>query len=252
MPPGTLPILTYHAIDTSGSVLSTPPRWFAQTLRALLDSGFQPIDLSSWIEAGSPTSPRAFAVTFDDGLASCLPAADLLASLGVPATFFLVSDFMGRTNAWPGQPPGIPRLPVMTWRQARDLLSAGFQLGAHTRTHPDLRRLDDASLLDELRSCRDALASALGQPCRLFAYPYGRSSPRIRSAARRLFQAALGTRLDLARPFDDPFHLPRLDAYYLRDRASLHALLSGRWHAHSRLRRWLRSVRQIPQNLSAR
>src|SRR5262249_40823329 len=35
--PGGLPILTYHSLDRSGSVLSTDPSWFAETLAALAD-----------------------------------------------------------------------------------------------------------------------------------------------------------------------------------------------------------------------
>ncbi len=244
MTTGPLPILTYHSIDTSGSVISISPTCFENTMRGLLEAGFEAVDLETWISTGGQGPERGFAVTFDDGLASSLRAAEVLANLGIPATMFLVSGRMSGDNRWPGQPPGIPRLDVISWRDARDLRAAGVRFGAHSQTHPDLRQLDDAAVLDEMQASRDAIESRLGEPCRLFAYPYGRSSPRIQRLARNRFEAAVGTRLDLAEIGENPFDLPRLDAYYLRDRRSLDALISGRWREHSRVARWLRSARQ--------
>lgn len=244
MPAGFLPILSYHSIDTSGSVISTSPLWFSRTMRSLLDSGFEPVDLLDWLSYGGQGNSRQFAVTFDDGLASTLYAAETLSKLGIPATMFLVTGHMGGRNDWPGQPPGIPRFDVLSWRDVRALRSSGIRFGAHTRTHPDLRGLPLNAVRSEIQASQADIESALGEPCPLFAYPYGFANTDIKNIAASYFNAALGTRLDLASESDDRFQLPRLDAYYLRGPRSLEALISGRWHAHSRLARWLRSARQ--------
>ncbi len=244
-----LPILTYHSIDTSGSVISTTPSCFARTMRTLIDAGFEAVDLWDWIAAGGQGPERGFAVTFDDGLTSSLKAAEVLVKLGIPATMFLVTGRMGGDNAWPDQPMRVPRFDVISWSEVRALRAAGFRFGAHSQTHPDLRRLDDAVIRDEMRYSREAIESVLCEPCRVFAYPYGRSSERVRRVARSCFDAAVGTRLDLARNTDDRFDLSRLDAYYLRDQRSLDALIAGRWHTHSRLTRWLRTARQVPRRV---
>lgn len=46
-------------------------------------------------------------------------------------------------------------------------------IGAHTHTHPCLKLLTEAEVLEEMRICRDLLESRLGRPVRHFAYPGG-------------------------------------------------------------------------------
>ncbi|MEO6809169.1 MAG: polysaccharide deacetylase family protein, partial [Isosphaeraceae bacterium] len=152
-----LPILMYHALDTSGSVIATDPGWFAETLDALATAGFRSVDLLPWIEQGRPPVDRGFALTFDDGMRSMLLAADSLVRHGFSATAFLVTGRMGLDNAWRGQPGGIPRSSLLAWSDLTALQAAGVRFGAHTRTHPRLDRLDERALVEELRGSRDDL-----------------------------------------------------------------------------------------------
>src|SRR4029079_17469494 len=93
-----LPILAYHSLDTSGSVISTDPVWFAETMRILVASGFRTVDLADWLARGRPVLERAFAITFDDGLRSVLEAVDVLTEYQLHATAFLVTDRVGSNN----------------------------------------------------------------------------------------------------------------------------------------------------------
>lgn len=222
-----LPILMYHGLDASGSVIATDPHWFEATLRAFHQAGFRSVDLANWIAQGRPTLERAFAITFDDGLRSILPAAEVLHRFGFTATLFLVTDRMGGDNAWPGQPRGIARQPLLSWPEAIQLRDAGFRFGAHTRQHPRLDRLDDEAIRNELRESRQAIEERLGLPCRLFAYPYGIATARVRALASLEFSAAFGTRLDRANGQDDLWDLPRIDAYEIRSQRALSALIRG-------------------------
>ena len=239
-----LPVLTYHAIDASRSVTATDPAWFAESLAALSASGHRAVDLRDWIAAGRPVVERGFALTFDDGLRSILDVADLLARHRFPATVFLVTDRIGRDNDWPGQPQGIPRAPLLSWRDLDALRAAGFRFGAHGRTHRRLDRCDDRTLDAELRGAREAIEQRLGAACPLLAYPYGNTSARVRRAAARSYDAAFGARLDLASAFEDPHDLSRIDAYYLRSQRALDRLISGRWQPWLRTRRMLRDARR--------
>ncbi|HWE38640.1 MAG TPA: polysaccharide deacetylase family protein [Isosphaeraceae bacterium] len=238
-----LPILNYHAIDASGSVIATDPAHFAATMAALHGAGLRAIDLGDWIARGRPEVDRAFALTFDDGLASVARAADFLARYDWPATVFLVAGRMGLDNAWPDQPRSIPRSPLLAWSDLPALASAGLRFGAHTMSHLRLDRLDDARLEAELRDARKEIEDRLGTPCPLFAYPYGIAPARVRRAAARHYVAALGTRLDVASSEEDVFALPRVDAFYLRSRRTLRGLISGRWRGRLRLLRMLRTAR---------
>jgi peptidoglycan/xylan/chitin deacetylase (PgdA/CDA1 family) len=239
-----LPVLTYHAFDPSRGVTATDPAWFAETLAALIEAGSRPVDLDDWVAQGRPDVDRGFAVTIDDGLRSILDVADALGRHRVAATVFLVTDRMGTDNAWPGQPATVPVAPVLSWSDVAALDALGIRFAAHGRTHVSLDGCDDVRLEAELRGSRDAVEQRLGRPCRLFAYPYGHASPRVRRAAARHFAAAFGTRLDHATRAQDVHRLARIDACYLRSRRALDRMISGRWHSWLRMRRALREARQ--------
>jgi len=244
-----LPILTYHAIDTSGSVLSTDPAWFTETLAKLHEAGFCAVDLADWIARGRPEIARGFALTFDDGLRSILGVAELVARFHFRATVFLVTDRMGGENAWQGQHAGIPHAPLLAWSDLSELAWAGFAFASHTRSHRRLDRCDDMTLDDELRGSRDILEQRLGHPCRLLAYPYGAASRRVLNASARVYAASFGTRLDYATRHDPPHSISRIDAYYLRSYAGLRRLVSGKWRGSLHTRRVLRQVRGAAEAL---
>ncbi len=127
MKPDGLPVLTYHAIDTSRSVTATDPGWFLETLDALAAAGFRAWDLEDWLAQGRPAVERGFALTFDDGLRSILDVAGAVARHRIPATVFLVTDRMGQANDWPGQPANVPRADLLSWSDVADLAGLGFR-----------------------------------------------------------------------------------------------------------------------------
>jgi peptidoglycan/xylan/chitin deacetylase (PgdA/CDA1 family) len=247
--PGGLPVLTYHSLDSSGSVLSTDPSWFAETLAALAEAGFRSVDLHEWIALGRPEVDRGFALAFDDGLRSIAQAAPLLERHGFTATAFLVTGRMGTDNAWPGQPTGLPRFPLLSWSDLPALASSGFRFAAHSRTHARLDRLDTRSLERELQGSCEDLADRVGRSSPLLAYPYGVASARVRAAAARHFDAAFGTRLDEANGRQAPYRISRVDAFYLRSPQALERLATGRLRPYLRVRRALREMRGMARSL---
>jgi len=247
-----LPILTYHAFDLSGQVTSTCPRWFETTLARLTEAGLRALDLESWIASGRPSLPRTYAITIDDGLRSILDVAEILQRYKAVATVFLVTDRVGSDNQWPGQPAWVRRERLLSWSEIADLQSIGVRFAAHGQSHIPLDRCDDRRIENELRASRVAVEQKVGQSCSLLAYPYGRSSRRVREAAQRQFQAAFGTRFDLASQAQDRFDLSRLDAYYFQSAKSLDRLTAAgvgldRWLW---ARRALRAARSLPPRLS--
>ena len=238
-----LAVLTYHGFAPRRSLTATEPAWFAETLSALTAAGFHGVDLADWVARGRPDEPDGFALAFDDGLASVLRVADVVARHQVPATVFVVTDRVGLDNAWPGQPSGVMREALLGWKELDSLASLGFTIAAHGRTHRPLTNCDPAGLDDELRGARDAIEQRLGRPCQLLAYPYGSVSPRVRTAASKYFAGAFGTRLGHADGMRHAFDLARIDAYYLDTRQALDALVRDRWRGYLRWRRTLRAVR---------
>ena len=105
--------------------------------------------------------PRLVALTFDDGPYPVTTPLLLqtLHDLKVPATFFLI----GRDAQ---------QFPVL----AQAIAAAGFQIGDHTLTHPDLDRLDDTAVRVELvqgATTLHRIAPAPGER-RFFRPPHGR------------------------------------------------------------------------------
>jgi peptidoglycan/xylan/chitin deacetylase (PgdA/CDA1 family) len=158
---------------------------------------------------------RELAITFDDGYRDNFEvAAPVLARLGLPATFFVVSEFMG-TNVvpWWDRDRGA-RHEWMTWDQVRALRARGFDIGAHTRTHADLGRVSGAEARDELAGARRDLERELGETVDLFAYPYG-GDDNITEANRALVEAA-GFRCccsavgGITTTGSSPFHVQRI------------------------------------------
>ena len=73
---------------------------------------------------------------------------------------------------------------IMTWDKARSLSKAGFELGSHTVTHPNLSRLTPESLRDELESSRKRIEETTAAACRHCCYPYGAHSEAVCDMAR--------------------------------------------------------------------
>jgi peptidoglycan/xylan/chitin deacetylase (PgdA/CDA1 family) len=232
-------ILTYHSLDSSGSVISVTPDAFRLQMESLAGSGIPVVPLQE-----APRRPGSIAITFDDGLRSVLDhAAPALDRHQFPATVFVVAGFCGRSNDWPNRAYGkVPVMPLLTWGELASLPPA-IALGAHSMTHPDLTRLRPEDCDRELRESRDRIEQCAGRPVGALAYPYGASSPSVRGLARRHFEMAVGTSLRFLGPDDDPMNLPRLDAYYFRGRRRLDSLFSPWNRLHLAARRALRETR---------
>ena len=57
--------------------------------------------------------------------------------------------------------------------ELREIAAAGHTIGAHTHTHPVLTTLPQEAAREEIRICKEELASVLGRPTEHFAYPFG-------------------------------------------------------------------------------
>lgn len=219
--PARVPILTYHSIDSSGSVLAVAPADFRAHMQSLARNGFTGIRFDHLIAAlGGERAlpPKPVVLTFDDAYANFHEhAARALQEVGFAATVFAVAGLVGKTNDWPGQGPSIPRLPLLDWPALRELAAAGFEIGSHTFTHPRLDRAPADRLEYEIAGSRRALEDGIGAPVTTLAYPFGAHHPASVALARAHYQAACTTRMATARASHDRHRLPRLDVYYLRE-----------------------------------
>ena len=214
-----LAILTYHGLDDSGAITSTPPRRFAAHMRFFADAGYRLLTLdevAAHLTARQPFPERSAALTFDDAYRSVRTVAlPELRRYAFPATTFVVSGHCGGTNDWPTEAPSIPRRALLDSEELRELHAAGITLGAHSANHPHLCALPRAEALGEIDESRHFLEDLIQSPVRHFAFPYGESDRELRSSVAEKFASACGTDLRPVAAGDDLFDLPRIDAYYL-------------------------------------
>jgi peptidoglycan/xylan/chitin deacetylase (PgdA/CDA1 family) len=212
-----LPILMYHAVDrippnARSPRLYVPPAQFEAQLATLARLGYQTISFGDWLahRRGEGSLPRRpIIITFDDGYRSLAQHAwPLLHRFGFSATVFLVSDLIGKTNAW--DPPE-PVEALLTGPQIMEMQADGIAFESHTRTHPALTMIPAEDALEQLATSRLALSSLLGAPVTILCYPYGKQNDSVRDLARQAgYQAAVIARPRLNSTRTDPFRLTRL------------------------------------------
>jgi peptidoglycan/xylan/chitin deacetylase (PgdA/CDA1 family) len=212
-------VLCYHAVSERWDAdLSVTPRELRRQLTGLLSQG--------WVGAAftdavlRPAHRRTLAVTFDDAFESVLTlAAPLLAELGLPATVFVPTDWVGKSLGWPeaarwAQTEHSQELRAMSWDALRGLSSQGWEIGAHTRSHPHLTRLESAALRAELHGSRVACEQEIGSRCRSIAYPFGDVDGRVRAAAVAAgYEVAAGLSA-AAFASSDRFNWPRVGVWH--------------------------------------
>ena len=244
-----IPILAYHAIDKRPSAISTHPATFKWQMRWLHRHGYEVVPLSNIVGAlqgHEPLPRRSVAITFDDGFESVYANAfPVLRRYGFPATVFLVSDYCGRESDWPSQPPAAPRLPLMSWTQAREMAEHRIDFGAHTASHPRLDHLEIEDVDREIMSSKQCIEDRLERPVQHFAYPYGRRNELVEMSVGREFSGACTTRLGMVGSGSGPLNLERVDAYYFQHPILFQALPTRLFDLYLSVRRPARAAASL-------
>jgi peptidoglycan/xylan/chitin deacetylase (PgdA/CDA1 family) len=195
----------YHvlAVPPAGTAfpdLFVKPTDFGGQIEWLAHHGYHAVTLDtvwrSWHGRGTlPGHP--IVVSFDDGYRSDVGVAlPVLKRHGWPGVLNLKVG-----NLKPGdlRPVGVRRL-----------IGAGWEIDAHTITHPDLTRVDDARLRYEVAGSRKQLRHLFHIPVDFFCYPVGRYDARVIAAVRQAgYFGATTTNYGLARP-TQPYTLARV------------------------------------------
>ena len=178
-----VPILMYHVVSNAPAnapypELYVPRPHLAAQVAWLAAHGYHAITLQRVFDAwrGAAKLPaKPIVVSFDDGyLSQVKNALPLLSARRWPGVLNL--EWRNTQVVWGIRPPGI-----------RKLINAGWEIDAHTLTHPDLTKVSAAQLRDEVAGSRGRSGSA--STCRSTSSatrPGGtttRSSPRCRQPA---------------------------------------------------------------------
>lgn len=216
---GKLPlvVLIYHRIaDDAANVWTTHPRVFARDID-WLQRRFRLISLEEVqqrIRQGYNDEP-CVSITFDDGYAiNCEVALPLLIQRRIPLTYFVSTAPILEGAYFEHDLRMGNRFRPNTLAEIRQLADQGVEIGAHTRTHPDLGRVHDLhQLRDEIVTATEDLQDAVGVPIRYFAFPIGQhanlNAQAFHLARQWGFEAACSAYGGFNEPGGDAFHLQR-------------------------------------------
>ncbi|MGE0761159.1 MAG: polysaccharide deacetylase family protein, partial [Pirellulaceae bacterium] len=166
-------VLFYHRVADHTPNPWTVSHWDFERQVTWLARHFEVISLAEAqcrMEKRASYRPAA-CLTFDDGYAeNCERALPWLCERKLPVTYFVASQFVLRGRPFPHDVERGEPLPVNTVKELRWLASQGVEIGAHTRSHRDLGRVQDRDeLRDEIEGSRHDLQEAIGVPIRYFA-----------------------------------------------------------------------------------
>jgi peptidoglycan/xylan/chitin deacetylase (PgdA/CDA1 family) len=190
-----------------------------------------------------PPADRTLAITFDDAFASVIDRAlPILSALDAPATVFAPTGFMDARQplSWPGidhwaQTEHASELTSMDWSDLRALAERGWEVGSHTRTHPDLATAGEVEVREQLEHSRKECEDHLTRACTSLAYPYGSTTEEVVRSAREAGYAAAATLGPSPRGIADPHWYPRIGVYHVDSDVRFRAKVAARRVQGSRL-----------------
>jgi peptidoglycan/xylan/chitin deacetylase (PgdA/CDA1 family) len=141
-------------------------------------------DISQYIKESKPFPEKSVSFTFDDGYSGNIQAFKVFEEEKVPANFFIISGLVGTK---------IENKRYVTWDElktaAKSLQFVWFN--SHTKSHPDLRTLQDGNVLLEFQNSDETLRAHLGRRYQsILAYPYGHYDSKVAEIASTMFEQA--------------------------------------------------------------
>jgi peptidoglycan/xylan/chitin deacetylase (PgdA/CDA1 family)/Flp pilus assembly protein TadD len=201
-----IPVLYYHSILTEkGNPVRMPPEQFADQMRYLAANGYHvltPAQLDQALAGNGQIPSKPFMITLDDGYAdNYTNAFPILQKYGFVATVFMVTDYIDGSG-------------YLSTDQLQRLQAAGWTIGGHTQTHPDLCTLKPEEIEKELTVSRETLKNILGQDVLYFAYPYGKYNQTVMKKVQQDgYRLAFTTEKGWVSPGQNLMLLPRVYCY---------------------------------------
>jgi peptidoglycan/xylan/chitin deacetylase (PgdA/CDA1 family) len=99
-------------------------------------------------------------LTFDDGIENHFLVSRVLDKLGIKGVFFINPFYLNKDG-------------FIKKEQILEMVNNGHEIGSHSFTHVNLKKLDKKSLYDELKKSKNLIENIIQQDVISFAPPYG-------------------------------------------------------------------------------
>lgn len=243
-----LRVLNFHDLDHDGACGSYTGGLFERCMRMFHRRGFKAVDLnesSKILTDGGSLSDKVFAITFDDGYRSVYEIAyPLLMELGYTATLFIITG--GRSTSRNARLPKFGDNNMLLWSQVEEMQRAGFSIGSHSVSHPDMCGLQTQQLVAEMTVSKLVLQDRLGVNVESLAYPFGRHNTSVRLTAKEHYRYAYTDQLGLIDGKSDRLALQRIDMGYFDRQILINLLPRQVLASYLQVRRMLRLANRIP------
>ncbi len=159
------PILMYHHIRINPKSdnkieqgLDVAPENFEAEMRYLNEKGYKTISLNDLFVK----KDKDFVITFDDGYKDVVDSAlPILKKYNFTAAIFIINDKVGTDG-------------YLTWDDINILKNAGWEVGSHTLSHPNLVTENPEKAKTEIYQSKKILEEKLSSPVIYFCYPSGK------------------------------------------------------------------------------
>ncbi len=206
-----VPVLTYHHFGKDcTSPYCMPTAVFDRQMGYLKKKGYRVITLRkllNFVQYRDAIPKKSVVIAIDDGNKSAYKIAyPILRKYGYMATLFIYTDFVGISTG------------AITWEELREMNTAGFEIGSHTKSHSDLTKQREgesdqtyaARVKSELLGSKRLLDKKLSQNTIYLAFPYGRYNERVLAISQQVgYKLGFSVRRGGNPFFSDPLRLKR-------------------------------------------
>jgi hypothetical protein len=173
---------------------------FSEQMKYLVENGYRSLSLKDVIDDPARNHQKSLAITFDDGWSNNYSNAfQILKDLGLTATVFIVTDFVGKDG-------------YMDWTQLRQMHEAGIAIQSHGVSHKPLSFLTSDDIVDELERSKKQIEDHLDSTVDFFSAPHGMTDQRVLDIARSIgYKAVCTSEPGFRHSFAQPAILKRIN-----------------------------------------
>ena len=179
-----IPILMYHEVwaemTQESQIRHTNPAYivarqtFEEQMQYLHDNEFRTLTLDEYLEGSRHNDRKRVIITFDDGWHNNYSQAfPTLKTLGLKATIFVATDFIGQKD-------------YMDWAQLKEMQDAGISVQSHTASHGALTEKSELEIKEELSLSKKNIEDRLGTPVQYLSAPHGMVDQAVIDAAMNI------------------------------------------------------------------
>lgn len=175
------PALLFHSVNRSkeNGLSHIDPNLFENLLQELSNHNIETVTIT---EAFSDNrTGNKVALIFDDGFEDFYQEAfPLLKRYKCTATLFPVTQSIGNDYSW----DLYSHRPNLTSEQIKEISDYGIEIGSHTHSHPDLTRINDNELKNELSKSKETLEKITQKAVTSLSFPFGSWNRRVWRTAK--------------------------------------------------------------------